>query len=371
MTIPFIEEYAITVITVLLVVFAGVFLILFLYTTLHRYILSRRIQRDIRTEEKLQPLIYAYLDDQIDESDFSAHIHKQNDLMVAHYNINIMIDNLSGEERKRLQRLLEIPKFKKYFLKKLRSRRPMHIAQACMYFSQKSGIDPKSIRRLSGLQQHAYKVIAYASTLALINSNNRNVRDQALLRFLYRKQNASMAVHDIIFKYYEKRSDHVEATEKLVFYVMDNNIPDRTKAAVVAMFPGLGFYEYSSDLHNLLLRVIPNDQTGILTSTLIRVLHELSGEEVLLELENHQLWKSPFTNVRLQATQVFADQDDPRLKDILLQLAHDPDLEVRIIAQQALLKMDQADLPDREFSTNILPEWEEMKRSGGEYVYSF
>ncbi len=371
MIIPFIEQHAIAVITVVLVVFAGIFLLLFLYTTLHRYMLGRQIERENKTEERLQPLIFAYLDNQLNIQEFSAHVHKRYELMVVHRNINIMIDNLSGPERKMLQILLELPEFKKYFYKKLRSRRPMHVAQACMYFSQKSRIDPKSIRRLSILQQHPYNVIAYASTLALINSNNRHVRDQALHRFLHRKQNASMAVNDIIFKYYGKYSEKLEAAEKLVFYVMDYTIPDKTNAAVIAMFPDLGFYQYSKDLHGLLLRVIPEDRSGILTSTLIRVLHELSAEQILPEIENYKLWESPFTNVRLQVAQVFSVEKEPRLTDILLQLAHDPDLEVRIIAQQALLKMDLVYLRENAFSENILPEWEEMKRSGGEYVYSF
>lgn len=366
-----IETYAIAVIAAILVIFAGVFLLLLLYTTFHRYIISRQRKRDEQTENRIQPLIFSYLDGQIDAHEFSAQVQKRHELMVAYQNINLMIDNITGDERRKLKALLELPRFKQHFYRKLRSSRPMHVAQACKFFSQKSSIDKKTIRRLTELQQYEYNVIAYASTLALVNSNDRQVRDKALIRFLHREQNASMAVNDIIFKYYEKNTDKEEAAEKLVFYVMDNTIPEKTTAAVLSMFPEFGLYAYTSDLYKMLVRIIPKDKTGILTATLIGVLHQFSDEKIVAKIEDGKLWESPFVNIRLQVTLVLANQQEARYKDILLKLAHDPELEVRIIAQQALLKLGQAEIRDQAFSTEILPEWMEMKRSRGEYVYTY
>ena len=371
MIVPFIEQHAITVITILLLVFAGLFLLLFLYTTINRYVYSLQIEKEKQTEEWLEPLLFLYLDGQVSFKEFSTRLHSYHELTVAYRIINIMIDNISGPESEKLQKLLELNKFKTYFYKKLRSHKPMKMAQACMYFSQKSRIDPKSIKRLTALQSHSYNVIAYASTLALINSNNHHTRDEALQRYLHRSHNASMAVNDIIFKYYSKYSDKFEASEKLMFYIMDSKIPEKTNAAVIAMFPGFGFYQYTDDLSALLQRVIPADQTGILTSTLLKVLFELSHEHIILGIESFTLWRSPFTSVRLQVAQILSEEKNPRFKDILLRLGHDPDLEVRIVSQQALLNMEQINLDDLQFTHEVRGEWEEMKRSRGEYVYSF
>ncbi len=366
--ILFFETYAVAIVTVILVVCAGVFFVLILYTTLHRIVLNRRIRLDQEAEDRVQPLIYDYLAGEISGEHISEKLSKQYEIMVAYHNIIIMIDNLDGEERKKLRALLELPEFRSYYFHKLRSRRSMNIAQACMYFSRKTVIEEDAVHRLIKLQGHSYNIIAYASTLALINSGNRQVRDAALLRFLYRRQNASMAVSDIIFKYYDKYPDKEEVSEKLVFYVMDDAIPDKTRAAIILMFPNFGFYQYARNLHELLVMIMQEDQAGILTAALVRVLFELSDEHIEAEIQRHRLWDSPFQHVRLEVARVYAEQTGPSYRDVLLNLAHDPDMEVRILAQKALLNIAAPSLPDDAFAPEILPEWKEMKKSREAYV---
>lgn len=368
----YVDTYAVVIIAAILVIFTGIFIVLIFYATIHRYILNRRARIDQEADVRIQPLIYSYLDNQIKRKDFSEILCNTYDLAAAYRIISIMIDNLEGEEREKLQDLLELSKFNRYFLRKLRSRRPMHIAQACIYFSHRAVTDKGSVPRLIRLQRHTYNVIAYASTLALVNSVNRQLRDDALLRFLHRSHNASMAVNDIIFKYYGKYQDKEEASEKLVFYVMDPAMPDKTRAAVIAMFPGFGFYQWIETLHELLMSVAKVDPSGILTATLIQVLHELSDENLQQIIQKYRLWNSPFQHVRLQVARVFAaDPAEPQPVEVLLELAHDPDLEVRIVAQIALLKTGKSNLPDNAFAPEILPEWNEMKQTGEACVRSF
>ncbi|MDG5767602.1 HEAT repeat domain-containing protein [Balneolales bacterium ANBcel1] len=359
----FIDAWAPAVVAAVIVLLAAVFLILILYTTLSRFVMNRKRRRDKQVEEKLQPLIYSCLDGEMSRKEFSSMIRRKHEILAAYKVITLMIENLSGAERQRLQALLELPAFRVYFYRRLRSRRPMDVAQACRYFSRKAVIDKGAVSRLIALQGHPYNVIAYAATLALVNSGDRIVRDKALVRFLHRPRNASMAVHDIIFTYYEKNRDKDEVSEKLVFFVMDSRIPDQTRAAVISMFPTFGFYQWENNLHELLLLVLPGDSNGKLTATLVRVLYELSDGNIEAEIKKLRLRESPFPEVRLEVARIYADATDPESVDILLGMAHDEDLEVRIAAQRALAKREGNNLPDHLFSREILPEWRAMKQS--------
>ncbi len=366
-----VDTYAVAIIAVILVLFIGIFLVLIFYATIHRVIMNRRATFDRESDERIEPLIYDYLVEQISRKDFSDELVTRYDVAAAYRHINTMIDNIGGPERERLQSLLEVAKFRQHFFRKLRSSKPMNLAQACIYFSQKALTDKNSVARLSRLQDHPSNVIAYASTLALVNATDRDSRDAAVKTFLHRQQNASMAISDIIFKYHEKYPDKEEVAEKLMFFVMDPAVPDRTRSAVISMFPGFGFYHLSGTLYELMLAGLDDDSTGTLTATLIRVLHELSLENLSQHILHLQLWRSRFPPVRLEVARVFSDQPDVPPLAIMMELAHDSDLEVRMTAQRAMLKPYTSTLPDEIFAPGIRLEWLDMKQSGEAHVHSF
>ncbi len=361
--IDLLEHYAVAIMAILLGVVLAMFLVLIFFAILNRLWHNRGISRKREASESIQPLIYSYLDGSINRSDFAARLKNKHDITATWESIEIMIDNLSGEERKKLQMLLDLPPIKKHFLRKLNSRKPISLAQACVYFSKKTLTDKSIAVRLSVLQEHSYNVIAYAATLALVNTTNQGFRDMALLRFLLRKNNASMAVSDIIFKYYDISDDKEVAAEKLEFFVMNPDIPDKTRAAVIRMFPELGFYQTADTLRDLLQINVKNDPTGELTAALLGVLIDFSDQKLREIVEKHRLWESPSREVRLKVPGVYADIYGEETTRILLGLAHDPELEVRMAAQRQLLKHRPL-ISESRFEPDISTEWRAMKKSG-------
>lgn len=353
---------------IILLVLLLLFTVLIIYTYFHRWILNIRKKKKSDAQEYILPLIYRYLDGDISESDFSDALRDHYDIVVAFNNIDDMIDSLKGEEREKLKKLLDLSAFRKHFLKKFKSNSVMDLAEACMYSEKKLETDPKIIKELYGLQHHDRPVIVYAATLALINSSKQEIRDQALISFLQCPQNASMAINDIIYKYCELHPEKDQAGAFLMEQVSTSEIPIKNAMAVVHMFRDLNFYQLTDPLFKLFSSPLPRDEHGHLRATLLNVLNQLPAPEVTEELFRQRLWESDYQMVRLETARWIYQHYTPELKDMLLELCGDNDLEVRIVAQKALLQYSDIQEPETHIPEKYQQEWKEIKKIGDTHV---
>lgn len=315
-----IEALAVQFIFIVLIVLALVFLLLIIYTVYRRIVSNRNRKRYAEAEEYVLPLIYSYADKEIGRKEFSDQLRNQFDIVAAFRNINSMIETLRGEEQKRLRSLLELTKFKSYYLRKLRSSSHIDLAQTCLYFEKKSLTDRSTVQRLSKLQYHDYSVIGYASTLALINSTDQETRDQALEVFLKRPNNASMAISDIVYKYDSNHKDKSRAADNLMQHAADPEVPVKTATAVIRMFPVLGYYQLTDALYELFTTPLAHDQSGLLRSTLIDVLDQFSADGMMQPLIGNAYHESEYQQVRLATAKWISDNYSKELDEILLQL---------------------------------------------------
>ncbi|MCH8557038.1 MAG: HEAT repeat domain-containing protein [Balneolia bacterium] len=358
------DSIAATVMTVILAVLIVLFIILILYTSLHRVKLNRDKKRYNIAEQEVQPLIYEYLDGKLSENEFSNSLVTAQHVVTAFRTLNLLIDNMRGEEREKLRQLLGIQKFHRYFASRLDSNQPTDVAQACRYFAQKNIANASILDKLKELQKHPYNVLNYSSTLALINSPNEKTRDEAFKTFLERSQNASMAVNDIVFKYCGKHENSNTAAAILGICIQNPRIPVNTAASLIRIIPELGYFQLRDILLESLNTGHPQDNQGVYRATLIEVLNELNDPGAKKYIMANELWKSPNTLVRLAVAKWALNQYEPGLEHILEILSQDSDLEVRIFAQKALCKSSDADKIVQAFSDELKNEWVEIKRSG-------
>lgn len=344
------------------------FTVLIIYTYFHRWLLNYRKEKKADSEEYILPLIFRYLDGGISELDFRDALRNHYDIVVAFENIDDMIDSLRGKEREKLKKLLNLSAFRKHFLKKIKSNAVMDIAEACMYSEKKKETDSEVIKKLYDLQSHNRPVIVYAATLALINSSKQEIRDYALTSFLQSPQNASMAVNDIIYKYCELHPDKDQAAEFLMEQVSSSEIPVKNASAATRMFNDLNFYQLTEPLFELFCSPLPHDELGQLRATLLSVLNQLPAPEVKEELFRQRLWESDYQMVRLETARWIYQHYTPDLDDMLLALCGDDDLEVRIVAQKALLQHSNLPQPETHIPEKYQQEWQEIKKIGDTHV---
>lgn len=344
------------------------FVVLLISVIIRRIILAWRKKKFDESEKKINPLIYEYLDGEISPSDFSTNIETKFDIVTAFRAIDLMIDNLYGEEKEKLESLLELNVFKRYFYRKLQSTDVVNIAQACMYLEKKSVADKGITMRLQDLQYHSYTVVAYASTMALLNNPDSQQRDHALAVFMKRKNNASLALNDIIYEYITSHPDKIAAANELLAFISDKDISSQNSAAAVRVLPELGVYEVIDELVEIFLQPLEHDNKGLLTTAIIEVLQTMADRELNEEFIKKKTWHSPHENVRLATANWLQDNYSPLFEDVILMLVHDNDLEVRISAQKAMLHASNRKNLEKRLDREREQEWIEIKKTEKKHV---
>lgn len=357
------DGFAVQFMLVVLYLFLSLFVYLIGFVLVHRYLLNRWEAKLEKSQERLMPHLYTYIDGGMKRKEFADLLNSRFDISASFRNIRLMIDNLEGKQKTRLKSLLDIPDFKKYFLKNLRSARTIDIAQACIYFEKKNITDKSVIQRLAELQAHSYSVIGYSSTLALINTTDQQIRDDALDTFLHRGDNSSMAVSDIIFEYYNTHPDSEKAGNVLFSKISDTSVPANNAVPIVHLLPEFGLYDLADDLFELFKYPLSHDKTGRLTAAFIEVLAEFSTQEIAPLIEEKKLWVSAHQCVRLATAKWMQRNYRPEFDNQLTILASDRDLEVRVAAQKALLHSAEESRFERVLNPSHLKEWNEIKRA--------
>lgn len=359
----FLDEVAIRFILVVLYLFLSLFLYLICFVLIHRFLLNRWEAKIEQSQERMMPYLYSYIDGEMKRKDFANLLNNRFDITASFRDIRLMIDNLEGVQKKRLKSLLDIPAFKKFFIKSLRSTKKIDVAQACIYFERKNITDKSVISRLKQLQHDSYSVISYSSTLALINTTDQQIRDEALNIFLQRENNSTMTVSDVIFEYYNSHPDKEMAGNNLFGKIYDPSIPSDNSVPIVYLLPEFGLYDLANQLFELFKSPVPHDSTGRLTASIIEVLSEFSTHGISPLLKEKKLWASPYQCVRLAVAKWMRENYRAEFDDQLLLLASDRDLEVRVAAQKALLHSKEESRFERVLNPTHLKEWNDIKQT--------
>tara|TARA_R100001143_G_C3360945_1_gene135555 strand:+ start:15341 stop:16453 length:1113 start_codon:yes stop_codon:yes gene_type:complete len=365
---PDVDSVAIQVIQIVLFVLISLFLVLIVIVLIRRVLLKKWAVKMKQAEEKILPILYEYLDSDITQEQFSKHLRNRFEVISAFKNTNILIDNFDGEQKAKLKNLLNLSQFNNYFKKGLRSASTIKIAQACMYYEKKDQTEDSVIHRLKTLQFHSYPVIKYGATLALINTDDQEIRDEALRVFVYSGDIASMAVNDVIYKYCNLHKKSNQAANTLFRYISDVATPVSNAEYIVRIIPELGYYQLSDDLVTFFKYPYQNDIKGQLTSALIDTLSEISNVNILDLVDETKTWKSEHTPVRLSTAKWIQKFYSTNLDPILINLANDHDLDVRINAQMALLNSHDKGILHKNIDAKYQQEWIEIKDTGGSYV---
>lgn len=365
---PDVDSVAIQAIQIALFVLISLFLTLIVIVLIRRVLLKKWAEKMQKAEEKILPILYEYLDSDITLDEFAKHLSNRFEVISAFKNTNTLIDNFDGEQKAKLKNLLNLDQFNNYFNKGLRSKSTIKIAQACMYYEKKDQTEDSVIHRLKILQFHNYPVIKYGSTLALINTDDQDIRDEALKVFIYTDNIASMAVNDVIHKYCNLHENPNQAANMLFRYTSDVATPISNAEFIVRMIPVLGYYQLADDLVTFFKFPYQNDIKGQLTSALIDTLSEFSDANLLELVPHTKTWRSEHIPVRLSTAQWIQKFYSSDLDPILVVLANDHDLDVRINAQMALLKSHDKVSLHKNIDEKYQQEWIEIKDTGGSYV---
>ncbi len=208
----------------------------------------------LKLNERFYPLIFSYMEDETSiekiEKDLSGHGFEYG---VFEGTVKKLIDEVTGDDKHRLRKLLYIDPLFNHHYKQLMSNRESKLLKACNYFSYTRLINFKIIERLKSLITHKNRLVAYVAVSALMASKSVSDRAEGLKQIVKRRKISEMAILELIYEFKNNDLDQsVKEVEHLKNIIEDEEVPVDSKAIIILAVEELGYYQLQGFLFSLL-----------------------------------------------------------------------------------------------------------------------
>ncbi len=285
-------------------VLAGVLLVIFLF--LLGYTLWTRIKKQYwqqyrqKFRDHYSPLIFDFIEGNGGHAEADTLIKKLSkfgrDISFFLELLEEMRDLLKGDERKKLDVLIEHEIFYDYYRAGLFSFSAQKQLMACLYFEKISTIGSRVAARLMSISKSRRLQLAYAAAKGLQSSKESVVRRNALIRFLKRPDISDLMVGELLNSFYGDGERSQETIAKGLKNILVKSDIDASKKKIVVLFlAGKNFYEQGEFLLDYLNRLQYSQAKAPLIIGLIKALGHLQVEEAgaiirdYFELDNEEL----------------------------------------------------------------------------------
>lgn len=239
----------------------GILVLLFLF--LLGYTLWTRLKKQYwqRHEQKFRnhysPLLFDFIEGsaRLEEADkLISNLSKYGrDISFFLKLIDEMRELLKGEERTKLNTLLEHKRFYDYYRAGLFSFSWQRQLMACLYFKKVNGLGPQIIERLESLSESKRLRLSFAASKALQASEESRVRKRALVRFFKRQDPSGLMVSELLESFYRDGQRSQEVVLKDLKDILGHaDIEPLKKKLVVLFLADKNFFESGNFLFDYL-----------------------------------------------------------------------------------------------------------------------
>ncbi|WP_340102957.1 HEAT repeat domain-containing protein [Rhodohalobacter sp. 8-1] len=205
--------------------------------------------------------------------------------------VHEIIDILEGDDRQKLNWLIQHKTFQNYYLEKLNSSLKNNQLQGCVYYSKIGNIEHNVTRRLLKLSKSKEIKVVYGAAKGIQNSTNNDVRLISLINFFKRRDVTSLMLGEVLHIFYLK-SDKEYLSKELLFkhLLLHKSIQKERKEIIIEYIAHHNLYEYSLFLHNYLKKLLYRSDNRSLIKKLIETLGELNFQEAAPLIRNYSVY---------------------------------------------------------------------------------
>lgn len=250
-----------------------------------------------------------------------------------------MTELVKGEDREKLNLLIEHEMFHSFYRKKLFSFWGSNQLLACIYFENSGSFDERIRKRLVTISQSGNLKLAYAACKALQASDDIADRKRALLLFLRRDDISGLMVSELLHLFYRDDLEQQQAlSEGLKDILLARGVFPRHKRIVVLFMAQKSFLEQGDFLLEYLKKVQYSARKALLIYGLIEALgklHVTKAAPIIYEYMELQ-----DTDLRIKCVEAlgrFGDQ--PHLRFLGRQL-----LQVEFPVRKAIIRVLTQDM---------------------------
>ena len=303
----------------------------------------------LKQKDKRRNLFYGLIIEYItaEEPDMSE-LEK---VVMADFDIDLFVDlagdlmnQLDGQEVLKLQALLSMPVIRSSYLQKLKSKVRQEQIDACLYYSKIVTLEPEELTILQSYVMSTNQLLAHSAASGLLSSSDVDVRFGAVVQMVRSKRISRLALLEILYQFHLKTSDQFEEeSEYLAKLMVDESMPASNIGVVIRAITDIGYVQLLMVLFDLLesgFRSTDDEIIEALIYSMGQFQFGPAGDWMIETTMNH-----PNPRIRRSTVQAFQAFNDPRYLPYLMELAHDPELDVRIRSIFAMVSMGPEGLP--------------------------
>lgn len=262
--------------------------IIFLFLLAYTFWTRQKKQYWIRYKEKFRdyflPLLLTFIEEGETKEDADDLIFKltkrTQDIAFFLEMLDEISDILRGEERDKLNLLIEHELFYNFYKQKLFSFNKRKKLLGCIYFKNLNTIDSPIVERLTSISKSKNVELAYAATKALQSSDDLEFKKKVLHRFLKRDDTSELMVAELLHLFHsDDLEEHRLVGKALTKLLQEEAISSGKKKIIALYFAQKNFYEYADFLLQFLKDIDYSPSKAPLVIGLIQALGQLQIEE--------------------------------------------------------------------------------------------
>lgn len=249
-----------------------------------------------------------------------------------------LMTQLDGQEVPKLRTLLSIPTIRSGYLKKLQSKIPQQQIDACLYYSRVIDLNEAELTLLRSYVRSSNQLLAHSAASGLLSSDDVDVRFEAVSQMVRSRRISRLALLEILYRFHSTAIDQFEEeSERLANLIADESLPADNIGVVIRAITDIGYVQLLMVLYDLLESGFRADDDEVIEA-LIHSMGQFqfgpAGDWMLETTLRH-----PNPRIRRSTAQAFQVFNDAKFLPALMELAHDPELDVRIRAIFAMVSM--------------------------------
>ncbi|MDZ7758242.1 hypothetical protein [Rhodohalobacter sp.] len=228
--------------------------ILFTLTVVMRLKQNRDEKRMNGYREKFLPLIFEYMEENIEVSSFENLLGSSAlKYRVFEETIIKLLKNVEGEESEKLKRLLMIDPLYKFHMKQLKEGNNVVKIEACNYFRYTKIVRGDVLYILGKFVQSDNIYLAFSAVSALLASDNLSDRIKALETFIKREGISKMALLELFYRFkHDNKNQTKEEAAFLEALISDKSLSTKKRALLIRCVSESNYYLMIKPLQNWL-----------------------------------------------------------------------------------------------------------------------
>lgn len=220
--------------------------------------------------------------------------------------LNDLTNILDGEQRNRLNELIEHPIFLSFYAEKLFKGSTNYKILACIYFQNKEKISDRVSAKLITISKSSNLKLAYSATKSLQSADNIAIRTSALLRFFRRNDVTKLMIVELLHLFDAGTFKDRPIISKELRKILLSNIGIEPKVSIIRYMGNQNYFENSEFLFQFLKRVQYTQHKAPLIQSLITALAKLHHEEAELTIKSYISNKDIDTETQIAATKALS-----------------------------------------------------------------